>query len=61
MNNNWSSSPTLTNCTFTSNSADYGGGMYNELQQPDPDRLHVHEQLGHLRRRDAQLPTAARP
>ncbi|MAB71003.1 MAG: hypothetical protein CMJ54_00670, partial [Planctomycetaceae bacterium] len=26
---NYSSSPTLTNCTFTSNSADVGGGMYN--------------------------------
>ena len=44
---NYSSSPTLTDCTFTSNSADSnGGGMYNVLQQPDPDQLHVHEQLG---------------
>ena len=23
-----------------------GGGMYNTRQQPDPDQLHVHEQLG---------------
>ena len=48
------SSPTLTNCTFTGNSAgEDGGGMHNGgggiygRQQPDPDRLHVHEQLGH--------------
>jgi hypothetical protein len=31
---NSSSSPTLTNCTFTSNSADYGGGMYNSSSSP---------------------------
>ena len=44
-----SSSPTLTDCTFTGNSAEsIGGGMYNRLQQPDPDQLHVHEQLGRL-------------
>ncbi|MDC0992084.1 hypothetical protein OAR33_00765, partial [bacterium] len=27
-------SPTLTNCTFTSNSADFGGGMYNRSSSP---------------------------
>ena len=26
-----------------------------QLQRPDPDRLHVHEQLGLQRRRDVQL------
>jgi hypothetical protein len=26
---NWSSSPTVTNCTFSGNSADFGGGMSN--------------------------------
>ena len=32
------------------------------LQQPDPDQLHVHEQLGRLlRRRDVQTNPAARP
>jgi hypothetical protein len=29
------SSPTLTNCTFTDNSADYGGGMYNNQSGPN--------------------------
>lgn len=32
---NYSGSPTVTNCTFTGNSADsYGGGMYNESGSP---------------------------
>jgi len=32
---NNSSSPTVTNCTFTSNSAsEYGGGMYNDSSDP---------------------------
>ena len=31
---NVSSSPTLTNCTFTNNSADYGGGMFNDASNP---------------------------
>jgi hypothetical protein len=30
MYNSWMSNPTLTNCTFSSNSAQYGGGMYND-------------------------------
>ncbi|MGD9116922.1 MAG: right-handed parallel beta-helix repeat-containing protein [Dehalococcoidia bacterium] len=28
------SAPTLTNCTFTGNSANYGGGMYNDIASP---------------------------
>ena len=28
------SSPYLTNCTFTGNSANYGGGMYNYSGSP---------------------------
>ncbi|MDB4775841.1 right-handed parallel beta-helix repeat-containing protein, partial [bacterium] len=31
---NSSSSPTLTNCTFASNSATYGGGMFNGSSSP---------------------------
>ena len=31
---NQSSSPTLTNCTFTGNSASSGGGMYNRFSSP---------------------------
>jgi hypothetical protein len=31
---NDSSSPTLTNCAFTGNSADYGGGMFNYASDP---------------------------
>jgi len=31
---NWSSKPTLTNCTFSRNSAGYGGGMYNWISSP---------------------------
>ena len=27
--NNWNSSPTLTNCTFSGNTAYSGGAMYN--------------------------------
>ena len=34
MSNLYSSNPTLTNCTFTSNLADYGGGMYNSSSSP---------------------------
>ena len=33
---NESSSPTLTNCTFTSNSAVYGGGMFNTTPAARP-------------------------
>ena len=40
------SSPTLTNCTFTGNSAAYGGGIYNSLLLAGADELHVHRQLG---------------
>ena len=31
---NDASSPTVTNCTFSGNSADYGGGMYNDSSSP---------------------------
>ncbi|MHC4533346.1 MAG: right-handed parallel beta-helix repeat-containing protein [Planctomycetota bacterium] len=32
---NWESSPTVTNCTFSSNTANYhGGGMYNDNSSP---------------------------
>jgi hypothetical protein len=31
---NWVSSPTVTNCIFTGNSADSGGGMYNTGSSP---------------------------
>ena len=31
---NYHSSPTLTNCTFTANSATHGGGLYNYLSSP---------------------------
>ena len=31
---NYQSSPTLTNCKFTSNRASYGGGMYNYTSSP---------------------------
>ena len=34
MYNTSNSSPTLTDCTFTGNSADYGGGMWNEFSSP---------------------------
>ena len=34
MYNDSDSSPTLTNCTFTGNSASYGGGMYNRYGSP---------------------------
>ena len=34
MYNASNSSPTLTDCTFTSNSANYGGGMYNDDSSP---------------------------
>jgi len=34
MSNLYSSNPTLTNCTFTSNSAYLGGGMYNDSSSP---------------------------
>ncbi len=30
MNNNFGSNPTVTNCTFSGNTADFGGGMYND-------------------------------
>ena len=42
---NYNSSPTLTNCTFTNNSAD-GRRRDVQLQQlPHPHQLHVHGQL----------------
>ncbi|HUW83046.1 MAG TPA: right-handed parallel beta-helix repeat-containing protein [Phycisphaerae bacterium] len=31
---NWQSSPTVTDCTFSGNSADYGGGMWNLESSP---------------------------
>ena len=31
---NYNSSPTVTNCTFSSNTANYGGGMYNVSSSP---------------------------
>jgi len=31
---NFSSNPTVTNCTFTANSADNGGGMFNDHSDP---------------------------
>ena len=34
MYNNYPSSPTVSNCTFSDNSADYGGGMYNYESSP---------------------------
>ncbi len=30
------SSPTVTNCTFSGNSADYGGGMFNDCPLSSP-------------------------
>ena len=44
---NYHSSPTLTNVTFSGNSASVdGGGMYNTCQQPDVDERHLQRQLG---------------
>ncbi|GIV82965.1 MAG: hypothetical protein KatS3mg051_2319 [Anaerolineae bacterium] len=61
MYNLYSSNPTLTNVTFSGNSAASGGGMSNyRFQQPDADQRHFQRQLRYQRRRDVQLPAAAR-
>ncbi len=31
---NWNSNPTVTNCTFSGNSAEFGGGMVNDNSSP---------------------------
>ena len=44
---NSGSSPTVTNCTFSGNSAaNSGGGMYNWYLLADGDQLHLLGQLG---------------
>ena len=56
MSNIDGNSPTLTNVTFSGNSAYQGGGMYNQIsQQPDAEQRHFQRQLRHLRRRNVQL------
>ena len=51
------SSPTLTNVTFSGNSAaTTAAGCTTTQQQPDADQRHLQRQLGNLRRRrDVQL------
>ncbi len=53
---NYGCSPTVTNCTFSGNSATgYGGGMENWYCRPGRHELHVQRQLGRLGwRRDGQ-------
>ena len=49
------SSPTLTNCTFTANSAYYGGGMYNNFSSsPTLTNCILWGNVGLLRRRRRQ-------
>ena len=58
----YDSSPTLTNCDFTDNSAYEGGGMYNESGNPTlTNCTFANNSADERRRRDVQLPTAARP
>ena len=56
MYNSYSSSPTLTNVTFSGNSAAYRRRDVQPIQQqPDADERHLQRQLGvQLRRRDGQ-------
>ena len=48
MYNDYDSSPTVTNCTFSGNSATHtaAAGCTTTRQQPDGDQLHVQRQLG---------------